>query len=153
MQWLICITAALGFAFDIYEVLMLRLIVRPALMGTRRPEARVPGIQRLGRDDVQASGDLGEESFGLLGGYLADQSDGSNVLVWSILLYAFSAMGASFCNLAPDAALAPLRGRRQHLRGIRGRARVARGAVSGSRGSASVGSDGHRRANHWRSGW
>ena len=31
-QWTICAVAALGFAFDIYELLMLPLIVRPALM-------------------------------------------------------------------------------------------------------------------------
>jgi len=30
-QWLICAIAAIGFAFDIYEILMLPLIVRPAL--------------------------------------------------------------------------------------------------------------------------
>jgi hypothetical protein len=32
IQWLICAIAALGFAFDIYEVLVLPLIVGPALM-------------------------------------------------------------------------------------------------------------------------
>ena len=31
VQWLICSIAAIGFAFDIYELLMLPLIVRPAL--------------------------------------------------------------------------------------------------------------------------
>ena len=31
LQWLICAIAALGFAFDTYELLMLPLIVRPAL--------------------------------------------------------------------------------------------------------------------------
>ena len=31
VQWLICIIAAIGFAFDTYELLMLPLIVRPAL--------------------------------------------------------------------------------------------------------------------------
>ena len=31
-EWLICFVAALGFAFDIYELLMLPLIARPALM-------------------------------------------------------------------------------------------------------------------------
>ena len=31
-QWLICVIAAIGFAFDIYELLMLPLIIRPALM-------------------------------------------------------------------------------------------------------------------------
>lgn len=30
-QWLICVIAAIGFAFDIYELLMLPLILRPAL--------------------------------------------------------------------------------------------------------------------------
>ena len=31
LQWLICAIAALGFAFDSYELLMLPLIIRPAL--------------------------------------------------------------------------------------------------------------------------
>ena len=31
-EWLICGVAALGFAFDIYELLMLPLIVGPALL-------------------------------------------------------------------------------------------------------------------------
>src|SRR5690349_23609411 len=30
--WLICFIAAIGFAFDIYELLMLPLIARPALL-------------------------------------------------------------------------------------------------------------------------
>jgi len=32
LQWTICITAAIGFAFDSYVLLMLPLIVRPALV-------------------------------------------------------------------------------------------------------------------------
>src|SRR5262245_34298792 len=32
-QWLICIIAVIGFAFDTYELLMLPLIIRPALEG------------------------------------------------------------------------------------------------------------------------
>lgn len=32
VQWLICFVACIGFAFDLYETLMLPLIVRPALM-------------------------------------------------------------------------------------------------------------------------
>ena len=30
-QWLICLIAAIGFAFDIYELLMLPLVIKPAL--------------------------------------------------------------------------------------------------------------------------
>ena len=39
IQWLICAVACLGFAFDLYESLMLPLIVRPALtaLGNLRP--------------------------------------------------------------------------------------------------------------------
>ena len=33
VQWLICVIASIGFAFDIYELLMLPLILRPALSG------------------------------------------------------------------------------------------------------------------------
>ncbi len=32
VQWLICVIAAIGFAFDTYELLMLPLIVRPAVL-------------------------------------------------------------------------------------------------------------------------
>jgi len=32
VQWVICVIASIGFAFDTYELLMLPLIVRPALM-------------------------------------------------------------------------------------------------------------------------
>ena len=33
VQWLICVIAVIGFAFDTYELLMLPLIIRPALEG------------------------------------------------------------------------------------------------------------------------
>ena len=29
--WLICVIASIGFAFDIYELLMLPLIIKPAI--------------------------------------------------------------------------------------------------------------------------
>ena len=48
-EWLICTVAALGFAFDIYELLMLPLIVRPAMLdlagfspGTSPPPVKIP---------------------------------------------------------------------------------------------------------------
>ena len=48
-HWLIVIMAAIGFAFDIYELLMLPLILRPAILelGTLRPAD--PGSAPLAR--------------------------------------------------------------------------------------------------------
>jgi MFS family permease len=94
-QWLICFIAAIGFAFDIYELLMLPLIARPALLelgGIRpgTPEFR-DWISILFYVPAVAGG-----IFGLLGGYLTDRLGRRRVLTWSILLYAFSAFAAGF---------------------------------------------------------
>ena len=37
VEWLICIIAAIGFAFDIYELLMLPLIIKPAIAALSGP--------------------------------------------------------------------------------------------------------------------
>jgi MFS family permease len=95
IQWLICIIAAIGFAFDIYELLMLPLIVRPALMELGRLAPGTPQFNEwvglLFWVPAVAGG-----LFGLLGGYLTDRFGRRQVLVWSILLYAISALAAGF---------------------------------------------------------
>ncbi len=98
-EWLICFVAALGFAFDIYELLMLPLIARPALLdllgaGTS-PDVLVAWRGWLFWVPALAGG-----AFGLLGGYLTDLFGRRRVLVWSILLYAFSALAAGFATSA-----------------------------------------------------
>jgi len=100
LHWLICAVAALGFAFDIYELLMLPLIVRPALMelgpyapGTPEFNAWVGWLFWA----PAVAGGL----FGLIGGYLTDRFGRRRVLVWSILLYAGSAMAAGFSTSVP----------------------------------------------------
>jgi hypothetical protein len=95
LQWLICAIAALGFAFDIYELLMLPLIIRPALMelaGIRPGSPEFNDWVGLFFWIPALAGGL----FGLLGGYLTDWFGRRRVLVWSILLYAFSALAAGF---------------------------------------------------------
>ncbi|MBM3459364.1 MAG: MFS transporter, partial [Armatimonadetes bacterium] len=92
-QWLICGVAALGFLFDTYELLMLPLVGPPAieqLGGLRRgtPEF-LSWVQLLFYVPAIFGG-----IFGLLGGYLTDRFGRQRVLVFSILLYAFSAMAA-----------------------------------------------------------
>jgi len=96
-QWLICVIAALGFAFDIYELLMLPLIVRPAIMELGMFKPGDPAINAwvgwLFFGPAFAGG-----IFGLLGGYLTDRLGRRRVLVWSILLYAFSAFAAGYAT-------------------------------------------------------
>ena len=100
VQWVICVVAAIGFAFDIYALLVLPLIVRPALLEL--------GKFRVGSADfnhwvgllfyipAMAGG-----VFGLIGGYLTDLLGRRRILVWSILLYAFSALAAGYATSLP----------------------------------------------------
>jgi MFS family permease len=97
LQWTICGVAALGFAFDTYELLMLPLIVRPALaelLGVERNSLAVNSWVGTMQYVPAVAGGI----FGLLGGYLTDLFGRRRVLVWSILLYAFSALAAGFAT-------------------------------------------------------
>jgi MFS family permease len=93
--WLICIIASIGFAFDIYELLMLPLIVQPALQELLGAAPGTPlfntWVGRLFYIPAFAGG-----IFGLLGGYLTDRLGRRRVLTWSILIYGFSAFAAGF---------------------------------------------------------
>ncbi len=95
VQWLVCAIASIGFSFDIYELLMLPLIVRPALLELLGIAPGSPEFQmwvgRLFYIPAFAGG-----IFGLLGGYLTDLFGRRRVLTFSILLYAFSAFAAGF---------------------------------------------------------
>jgi MFS family permease len=99
-QWLICIIAALGFAFDIYEILVLPLIIRPAISELGNIQLGSPEFAYW-RDLLIFLPALCGGVFGLLGGYLTDWFGRRRVLVWSILLYAFSALAAGFSTSLP----------------------------------------------------
>jgi len=95
VQWLICAIAAIGFAFDIYEILMLPLVVRPALLELTGSVPGSPGFQmwvgRLFYIPAVCGG-----FFGLLGGYLTDLFGRRRVLTFSILIYAVGAFLSGF---------------------------------------------------------
>ncbi len=119
-QWLICIIASIGFAFDIYELLMLPLIIKPAMAALSAPlvEALVTGgMERAKAVSLWSPGGemyvswarmlffvpaLAGGVFGLLGGYLTDLLGRRRVLTFSILLYAFAACAAGFATTLPQ---------------------------------------------------
>lgn len=114
--WLICAMAAIGFAFDIYELLMLPLIIKPAIAALSAPTVQALVDGGMAQADATALWAPGGKSyigwartlffipaliggvFGLLGGYLTDWFGRRRVLTGSILLYAFSAMAAGFSS-------------------------------------------------------
>jgi Na+/melibiose symporter-like transporter len=95
LQWTICGVAALGFAFDTYELLMLPLIVRPALAELLNADSNSLAVNSW-VGTLQYVPAVAGGVFGLLGGYLTDVFGRRRVLVWSILIYAFSALAAGF---------------------------------------------------------
>lgn len=95
-QWLICVIAAIGFAFDIYELLMLPLVIGPALkeladITPAKKEEFAHWFGLLFYVPAVCGG-----IFGLLGGYLTDRLGRRRVLTWSIILYAVSAFAAGY---------------------------------------------------------
>src|SRR5205809_6154806 len=95
LQWLIVVIAAIGFAFDSYVLLMLPLIVRPALSELLHVPTTHPSINDWAGLLFYVPAVAGG-IFGLLGGYLTDLFGRRRVLVWSILLYALSALASGY---------------------------------------------------------
>jgi MFS family permease len=112
--WLICVIASIGFAFDIYELLMLPLIIKPAIASLSAPLVEQLVAGGMDRAKAAAMWSPGGEAyvqwartlffvpaiaggiFGLLGGYLTDLLGRRRVLTFSILLYAFAAFAAGY---------------------------------------------------------
>ena len=103
VQWLVCIIAAIGFAFDTYELLMLPLVARPALGALLHvdmySDAGSKEILQWTARIMWTSAVCGGV-FGLLGGYLTDLLGRRRVLTWSILLYAVSSTASAFSTSA-----------------------------------------------------
>ena len=100
IQMLVCAVAGLGFAFDLYETLMMAIIVSPVLTTVGHLTPGTPVFNHwvgLFFFVPAVCGGL----FGLVGGNLADRFGRRRILVWSILLYAGSACAAAFATTLP----------------------------------------------------
>ena len=100
IQWLICIIAVIGFAFDSYVLLMLPLILRPALEQLGGLTFGSPEYAHW-RDLMFYVPAVCGGIFGMLGGYLTDRLGRRRILTWSILLYALSALASGFATSLP----------------------------------------------------
>ncbi len=97
IKWTICGVAALGFLFDIYEILVAPLVVQPALLEL--------GGLRLGTPEYRSWAGyflyippLIGGFCGLWGGYFTDVFGRRRVLTYSILLYTAAAVAAGFSS-------------------------------------------------------
>jgi MFS family permease len=101
LQRLICGIASVGFAFDLYEIVVLPLVVRPALMALGNLKPGSPEfnfwVGLVFYVPLMCGG-----IFGFLGGYLTDLLGRRRVLVWSILIYAFSACASAYAATLPQ---------------------------------------------------
>ena len=101
IQWTICAVASLGFAFDLYETLMLPLIVRPAITSLGHLKPGTPQFNLMVGllfFIPNVTGGI----FGLLGGYFTDLLGRRRILLWSIVLYSVSAYAAAYSTSLPQ---------------------------------------------------
>jgi MFS family permease len=100
VKWLICIISSIGFAFDIYALLLAQYVVPPALKELKGIQPGTPEFATwfglLFYVPAIAGG-----IFGLIGGYLTDKLGRRRILTWSILLYAFSAFASGYSTSLP----------------------------------------------------
>jgi MFS family permease len=100
---LICVIAAIGFAFDTYVLLLMPLIARPALgellhVDPTTAAGNAAVLRWTGY--IMWSSAICGGVFGLLGGYLTDLLGRRRVLTWSILIYAISSTAAAWSTSA-----------------------------------------------------
>src|SRR6266849_2534541 len=95
LQWVICATAAVGFAVDSFVLLMAPLVIPPALVELLGVPAANPRVNEWVGFMLYVPAVAGG-IFGLLGGYLTDRCGRRNVLIGCTLLYAVSALAAGF---------------------------------------------------------
>lgn len=101
VKWLICGVAALGFLFDIYEILVAPLVVQPALLELGNLRLGTPEYRYWAGLFLYIPPLLGG-FCGLWGGYLTDLLGRRRILTWSILVYTAAAVAAAYSTTLPQ---------------------------------------------------
>ena len=101
VEWLVIAVACWGFAFDLYETLMMALLMRPAISDLSGLRPGTPAFN-LWVGLLFYVPNVAAGVFGLLGGYFADLFGRKRILLWSILLYGVSACAAGFSTSLPQ---------------------------------------------------
>ena len=100
-QWLILLTAGVGFAFDMYEIVVQAIIVRPLLMELGPFQPGTPVFNRWTGLMLFLPTLIGGLTA-LAGGYLTDRIGRQRVLVWSIVAYGVAAFCSGFARSLPE---------------------------------------------------
>jgi MFS family permease len=101
IQWLILVTAGVGFAFDMYEMVVQAIVLRPMLLELGPYEFGTPVFNHWKGLVLFLPTVIGGLTA-LLGGYLIDRIGRQKVLVWSIVLYAVAAFMSGLASSVPE---------------------------------------------------
>ena len=91
-RWLVVATAGFGFAFDLYEMVVQAIVLRPMLMELGPFQPGTPAFNHWA--GLLFVPPLIGGLASLVGGYLTDRLGRQRVLVWSIVIYG----GAAFMS-------------------------------------------------------
>ncbi|HET9474935.1 MAG TPA: MFS transporter [Steroidobacteraceae bacterium] len=92
-RWLVVATAGFGFAFDLYEMVVQAIVLRPMLMELGPFQPGTPAFNHWAGLALFVPPVVGGLAS-LAGGYLTDRLGRQRVLVWSIVIYG----GAAFMS-------------------------------------------------------
>ena len=100
-RWLIVGTAGFGFAFDLYEMVVQAIVLRPMLMELGPFQPGTPQFNHWAGICLFVPVVIGGLSS-LAGGYLTDRLGRQRVLVWSIVIYGGAAFMTGISTSLPE---------------------------------------------------
>ncbi len=100
-RWLVVVTAGFGFAFDLYEMVVQAIVLRPMLMELGPFQPGTPEFNHWAGICLFVPVVIGGLTS-LAGGYLTDRLGRQRVLVWSIVIYGGAAFMTGISTSLPE---------------------------------------------------